>query len=101
MTTKILTMRIPNPLYSTLCRDAGEMGVPVSTYIRRLIEREHEADQLSGLRNELLARLDILTKERAQPFPASDELLLLCRAVAAHLNPQMVAQVRAKLSHKP
>jgi uncharacterized membrane protein YccC len=99
MTTKIVTVRVPSPIYATLCRDAGELGVPVFAHIRRLIEREHEAEQITALRQELMARLDQLAQPEKPVASHSDELLLLCRAVAAHLNPQLVAQVRAKLNH--
>lgn len=101
MTTKILTIRIPAPVYSELCTSAAELGVPVSAHIRRLIEQEHQAEQLGNLRMELLVRLDRLTST-APAVPAQslalEEILLLTRATAAHLNPQLVAQVRAKLS---
>ena len=98
MTTKILTVRVPATLYSSLCREAGELGVSVSAYARRVIERESDAQQLDDVRRELLARLDALAAPAAQPDPQSPELLLLCRAIAAHLNPQLVTQVRARLS---
>lgn len=100
MTTKILTVRVPSPLYSALCQDAGETGVPVSAHIRRLLERENDAQQIDALRRELLARIDNMAGQRIVPSPASDEVLLLCRAVAAHLNPQLVAQVRARLAQQ-
>lgn len=100
MTTKVLTVRVPSPVYAALCRVAGEIGVPVSAHIRRLIERENDAQQLDALRRELLARLDGLAVQRPQANVNHDELLLLCRAVAAHLNPQLVAQVRAKLAQQ-
>ncbi len=100
MTTKIVTLRVPSPLYAGLCQTAGELGVPVSAHIRRLIEREHDALQLAALRSELLSRLDRLAVP-TQPAPSQQgqaEMLLLCRAVATHLNPQLVAQVRAQLT---
>ena len=100
MTTKILTIRVPAPVYSGLCSAAAECGVPVSAYVRRLIEQEHQAEQVTQLRTELLARLDRMTPTTAPapvPSPALDETLLLSRAIAAHLNPQLVAQVRARL----
>jgi hypothetical protein len=101
MTTKILTIRVPVPIYSTLCTSAAELGVPVSAHVRRLIEQEHQAEQLALLRNELLAKLDrLIPMEQVNPAPsqAFNETLLLIRAIAAHLNPQLVAQVRAKLA---
>lgn len=101
MTTKILTIRIPVPVYSELCTNAAELGVPVSAHVRRLIEQEHQAGQLTQLSNELLTRLDRLmptAPASPAPSPAIDEILLLSRATAAHLNPQLVAQVRAKLA---
>jgi len=97
MTTKILTVRVPSPIYATLCKDAGELGVPVSAHIRRLIEREHQAEQLTALHDKLLGRIDRLAQATTQSAPAHEEILLLCRAIAAHLNPQLVAQVRTKL----
>ena len=101
MTTKILTVRIPAPVYSELCTSAAELGVPISAHVRRLIEQEHQAEQLALLRSELLARLDRLMPAAPTshaPSPALDEILLLSRATAAHLNPQLVAQVRARLA---
>ena len=98
MTAKILTVRIPAPLYSELCISAAEVGVPISTYVRRLIEQEHQAEQITCLRSELLIKLDSIAKIASAPATISDEMLLLSRAIAAHLNPQLVAQVRAKLS---
>jgi hypothetical protein len=35
MTTKILTVRVPGPLYSSLCQAAGELGVPISAHCWR------------------------------------------------------------------
>ncbi len=98
MTTKILTVRLPSPLYAALCRDAGELGVPVAAHLRRLLERESDAEQLDGLRRELLGRLDALAAQSVRPAAPSDELLLLCRGIAAEVQPQLVAQVRAKLA---
>ncbi|MDA8384315.1 MAG: hypothetical protein M0037_14905, partial [Betaproteobacteria bacterium] len=62
--------------------------------------REIDAQQIDTLRRELLSRIDDLAGKRMAPFPASEETLHLCRAVAAHLNPQLVAQVRAKLAQQ-
>jgi len=101
MTTKILTVRIPAPVYSGLCTSAAELGVPVSAHVRQLIEQEHQAERVANLRAELLARLDRLSTAAPTaptPSPLLDEILLLSRAIAAHLNPQLVAQVRARLS---
>lgn len=98
MTTKILTVRIPAPVYSDLCASAAELGVPVAAHVRRLIEQEHQAEQISQLRHELLAKLDQLAPAAQPRSPSLDEILLLCRATAAHLNPQLVAQVRARLT---
>lgn len=97
MTTKILTIRVPSTIYSTLCAEAGEIGVPVSSHVRRIIEREHDAEQLARLRTELLTKLDSLATPAAQTN-TNDEVLLLCRAIATHLQPQLVAQVRAKMA---
>jgi predicted DNA-binding ribbon-helix-helix protein len=101
MTTKILTIRVPAPVYSELCTNAAELGVPVSAHVRRLIEQGHQAQQVTQLRVEVLDRLNTLTStapQTAAPSPALAEILLLARATAAHLNPQLVAQVRAKLA---
>jgi hypothetical protein len=101
MTTKVLTVRIPAPVYSAICQQSAELGVPVSAYVRRMIEQEHQAEQIAEMRNELLSKLDNLAAPAATtPSPAQDELLLLVRAVAAHLNPQLVAQVRARLANQ-
>lgn len=102
MTTKILTIRIPAPIYSELCRTAAELGVPVSANVRRLLEQEHQAEQVALLRSELVAKLDHLTQTTSSnevASPTLDEILLLSRATAAHLNPQLVAQVRVKLAN--
>ena len=103
MTTKILTVRIPSSLYTSLCEAAGEAGMPISAHVRRQLERENDALQLAALRGELLSRLDMLALASAPVAVTSGhaEMLLLCRAVAAHLNPQMVVQVRAKLMVQP
>jgi hypothetical protein len=101
MTTKILTIRVPAPIYSQLCANAAELGVPISAHVRRLIETEYQAEQVAQLRTELLARLNTLASSvqpTALSSPAMDEILLLARATAAHLNPQLVAQVRSKLA---
>lgn len=101
MTTKILTVRIPVPVYSELCTSAAELGVPVSAHVRRLIEQEHQAQQLAQVRTELLAKLDSMASAApatSAPSPVLLEIVLLCRAVAAHLSPQMVSHVRAKLT---
>lgn len=107
MTTKILTVRVPSPLYASLCQEAGEQGVPISAHLRRLLERENDAQQLAVLRGELISRLDRLTEQTSAPAvapasftaaPIGAEVLHLCRAMASHLNPQMVSQVRAKLA---
>lgn len=100
MTTKILTLRIPAAVYSELCTSAAEVGIPVSAHVRRLIEQEHQAERVANLRTELLARLDGLSASvQTAPAPSQllHEILLLSRAIAAHLNPQLVAQVRARL----
>ena len=100
MTTKILTISVPTPIYSALCTKAAELGVPISSHVRRLIEHEHQAEQICQLRQELLAKLDQLTLQptnSATPKMVLAEVLLLSRAIAAHLNPHLVAQVRAKL----
>jgi hypothetical protein len=101
MTTKILTIRIPSPVYSALCTSAAELGVTVSGHVRRLIEQEHQAEQVNLLRIELLSKLEHLSSASAHSpieSPALAELVLLSRAIAAHLHPQLVSQVRAKLS---
>jgi|GEM_PF-2663420 len=99
MTMKVITLRVSSSIYSDLCREAGELGVPVSSHLRRLIEQEHQAGQITALRQELMTKLDQLAQPAKPAASHGDELLLLCRAVAAHLNPQLVAQVRAKLNH--
>jgi hypothetical protein len=71
MTTKILTVRVPSPLYTNLCQAAGELGVPISAHVRRQLERENDALQLAALREELLARLDRL----AVPALAANETM--------------------------
>lgn len=99
MTTKILTVRVPSPLYSSLCQAAGELGVPVGAHLRRLLERENDSQQLAALRIELLERMDRLAVPSLPSTTAGTmETLLLCRAIGAHLNPQLVAQVRARLT---
>ena len=103
MTTKILTIRVPSPVYSELCTNAAQLGVPISAHVRRLIETEYQTEKVAQLRTELLARLDTLAlaaPQAAAPSTSLDEILLLARATAAHLNPQLVAQVRAKLANQ-
>lgn len=100
MTTKILTVRVPAPLYSSLSQQAGELGMPVAAHVRGLLERQNDAQQLQALRAELLQKLDrlVVTSQPAAAQPNGLEVLLLCRAIAAQMNPQLVAQVRAKLA---
>jgi len=103
MTTKILTIRIPAPVYSELCSAAAELGVSVSAHVRRLVEQEHQSQQVAQLRLELLAKLESLALAASTapaPSPVFLEILLLSRGVASHLNPQLVAQVRAKLTNQ-
>lgn len=99
MTTKTLTVRIPVPVYSNLCQEAGELGVPLASHVRRLLERESEMHHIEQLHQEILAKVAALGPAAATEAPA--ELLHLARAIAAHLNPQLVAQVQAKLAAKP
>lgn len=98
MTTKVLTVRVPSPLYSALCTNAAETGVSVSAYVRRLVENEHQVEQIEQLRAELLTKLDQSAPVAPIASPLLDEILLLARGIAAHLNPQLVAQVRARLA---
>jgi hypothetical protein len=98
MTTKILTVRVPRTLYSLFCEDASAIGVPVSAHVRRLLERESDADQIAILRRELLESIDNLARQGSAPVKDFEEILLLCRAIASHANPQLVSQVRAQLA---
>jgi hypothetical protein len=102
MTSKVLTLRVPAPVYSRLCEQAGELGVPVSAHVRRVIERESEALGIEQLRREILEKL--AEREPSGPSAASsavlDEVLLLAQGIAAHLHPQLVAQVKAKLGQR-
>ena len=101
MTQKILTVRVSVPIYSELCANAAEQGIPIAVHVRRLLEREHNVEHAHQLHRELLAKLDNLSvAPPTAPLQCSvmDEILLLCRATALHLNPQLVAQVRAKLA---
>jgi hypothetical protein len=100
MTTKILTVRVPRNLYSWICEEASEIGVPVSAHVRRLLERESNADQIGILRRELLESINNLARQRSAPMQDFEEILLLCRAIASHNNPQLVAQVRARLAQQ-
>lgn len=104
MTTKVLTVRIPAPIYSALCQEAGELGVPIASHVRRLIEREHEVQQIDELRREIVAKLTELapttTAGASLTAATLEEILLLARAIAAHASPQLVAQVHAKLTHR-
>ena len=100
MTTKILTLRVSTPIYSTLCKNAGEKGMPIAAYVRQLVERKNSTDQFDQMQKEILDRLDtVITHIRTKPA-AGPELLLLCRGIAAHISPQLVAQVRAKLAQQ-
>lgn len=100
MTTKIMTVRLPLRLYSELCSAAGEAGIPISTHIRQLVEREHRSDAMENMRNELLQKLDGLSVGHGKT--SSDgmlmEILLLARAIAADRNPQLIRQVNASLA---
>ena len=98
MTTKIITLRVPSTTYSYLCATAAELGVSVSAHIRRVVERESDSQQVGQLRAELLTKLGELSSASAAAPAEMTEILLLSRAIAAHCNPQIVSQVRAKLA---
>ena len=98
MTTKILTVRIPAPLYSAICTSAAEQGVPIAVHVRRLIEQQQQATQIEQLRYELLNKFDRLAPTTLIASQEMMETLLLARAIAAHLNPQLVSHVRAKIA---
>lgn len=101
MTTKILTVRIPLSLYSSLCSSAAEFGVPVSAHVRRVLENENQGEQAAQLQKEVLSRLDQMNLPPSSYSAQSlmlDELLLLNRAIAAHLHPQLVSRVQSKLA---
>ena len=83
MTTKILTVRIPSPLYAAICQQAAETGVPVSAYVRRMVEQEHQAQQVTELRNELLSKLDSLANS---VYDASSGILS-CRYICTFVIP--------------
>jgi len=97
MTTKILTLRVPSKIYARLCQDAGEKGVSISAHVRTLVEREHEVDQIENVRHELLNRINQMAELNIQTALVDAEVVLMCRAIATHLNPQLVAQTLAKL----
>jgi len=65
-----------------------------------LIERENDAQQIAMLRRELLNSIDNLSRQQTPPTQVIEEILLLSRAVAAHLNPQLVSHVRARLAQQ-
>jgi len=78
--------------------------MPVAAHVRRLIEREHQAEQVALLRTEMVNRLDKIAMSKTLPISSNasiDEILLLNRAIASHLSPQMVSQVRATLALPP
>lgn len=93
-----MTVRIPAGTYSELCKCAAELGVSLSAHVKRLIEQEHRSEQVTLLRTELLSRLSKMGGVAPASTSETQEILLLCRAIAAHVNPQLVAQVRAKLN---
>lgn len=103
MSTKILTFRIPVSVYSSLCISAAELGVSVSAHVRRLVEQEHQAEQIREIRRELINRLDQLILAHGKTtgaFQNFEEILMLSRATASHLNPQLVTFVRAQLANQ-
>ncbi len=100
MTTKILTIRLPAPFYSDLCKQAAELGLSISSHVRHVLQEAHDANALNRLREDVLARLNDIGASRSQaPHTQSEivEILLLCRALAADRNPQIVAQVKVRL----
>lgn len=101
MTTKTLTVRLPVNLYSYICDMAGEIGIPISTFIRSCIEKEHDISALDRMRCELLKRIDELNSnisDNGSNDNRSTEMLYLLRAIAADRNPQIMQQVQARLN---
>jgi hypothetical protein len=102
MATKTLTIRLPANLYQYVNDTAGEIGMPISTYVRSCIEKEHEISALDKMRCELLNRLDELRCSLS--FSAvndnqPNEILYLVRELAADRNPQIIQKVQALLNH--
>jgi predicted DNA-binding protein len=101
MTTKTLTIRLPSSLYSNVCDIAGEIGIPISTFVRSCIEKEHDANVMENFRSELLLKLEEICGTIQSPSnedkQISTEILFLLRALVADRNPQLIQQVQARL----
>ena len=99
---KVLTIRIPVSVYSSLCNQAGESGVTVSAHARRLIEKEHDAESILDLRDELISKIEGLMPSTKQANDKLEvfEMLLLLRELAADRNPQILQRVRMKVNEK-
>jgi len=101
MTMKVLTVRIPNSLYSNLCTEAGEAGTSISIYVRSLIEKEHDSELIHKLREELMTKIESI-KNNSSSKSNSDELemLWILRELAVDRNPQIMQKVRSKIQQE-
>ena len=72
-----LTIRVPNDLRETLDREATEHDVSVSEYVRTLIERGREYDDLANrlaAREDRIEELEDQLRRRSQMEDKLDEL---------------------------
>lgn len=98
MTSKTLTFRVPSGLYLRLSTEAAEQGMHLSSYLRLALQREHDETTLAGMRAELLERLEQCFSNMSVGSGNQVEILYLTRAIANHLSPQIIVQVKSRLA---
>ena len=97
MASKIVTLRLPKTTYDILSSAAAVAGLPLSVFVRSKIDRAEVAASLDNLTAEVQK---VAADHRTPPQVTRSqerEILLLLRATAAHLNPQIPSTVAAKL----
>ena len=97
MASKIVTLRLPKSTYNILSSAAAVAGLPLSVFVRSKIDRAEVAASLDNLTAEIQK---VAANHRAPSQVTRSrerEILLLLRAAAAHLNPQIPSAVAAKL----
>ena len=95
MASKIITLRLPRTTYELLAKAAAVAGLPLSVYVRGRIDSAELSANIELLRS---AVLNAVSESAPRPGgQTGPELLLLARAIAAHLNPRIPQEVAARL----
>lgn len=100
MTSKTLTFRVPVKVHQRLAEQAAQEGLHLSSYLRRVLQRDHDVANLELIRLELLAKLEHYFNTPLINKCDQTEVLHLVRAIANYLSPQLTAQVKSRLATK-